>query len=79
MKRSPFQCGEYGGEWVDAESRLDRVKTFDVGECRAALKLATGLQKTVRLAIERRLRRLEWIAAEQKVVDKAVRKTRRQR
>lgn len=41
-----------------AADRLQRVQYFTPDECRAALKL-TNLQKTVRVAIERRLRRLE--------------------
>jgi hypothetical protein len=55
VKDSPFKCTY--GYWVDAESRLACVKDFDAAQCRAALKVY-GLQKSVRLAIERRLRKL---------------------
>ncbi len=60
MKDNPFR-GTYG-YWVDAESRLDCVKNFNAAECQAALKVY-GLQKTVRIAIERRLRKLAKEAA----------------
>ena len=56
MKDSPFKATY--GYWVDAESRLDCVKSFNVAECHAALKVY-GLQKTVSLAIERRLRKVK--------------------
>lgn len=51
---NPFSTGD--GDYIDAESRLEKVKDFNAEQCHAALKLA--IQKTVRLAIERRLRRL---------------------
>ena len=59
--KNPFFASRYFGHdsfYVDAESRLDKVKSFTAAECRAALKL-TDLQKAVRLAIERRLKRLK--------------------
>jgi len=65
VNRDPFYVGRFSGHdsfTVDAQGRLDAVKQFTAAECRAALKL-TGLQKTVRLAVERRLRRLEKTAA----------------
>lgn len=42
---------------TSAEDRIRRVAEFGIRECRAALKLS-GLQKTVRIAIERRLRKV---------------------
>ena len=42
---------------VDVATRLERVKRFDADQCERALKV-DGLQKTVRTAIERRLRQL---------------------
>lgn len=42
----------------DVESRLAKVKDFDAETCARALKLP-NLQKTVRVAIERRLRKLQ--------------------
>lgn len=56
MKRNPnpFFAGRYFGLdsfYVDAASRLDKLKGFSAAECRAALKLP-DLQKAVRLAIE---------------------------
>ena len=59
-KRSPFYAGTYDGhecEDMDVQSRLDRVARFNVATCRRALRVY-GLQKTVRTAIERRLRKL---------------------
>ncbi len=53
---NPFATSD-GMEYVDATSRLERVKEFSAEECLAALEL-TGLQKTVRAAVERRLRKL---------------------
>jgi hypothetical protein len=61
VKRDPFFVGVFFGHaafTVDAESRLENVKSFTAAECRAALKL-TDLQKAVRLALERRLKRLK--------------------
>lgn len=53
-----------GLAWVDAESRLEAVKRFSIFQCRDALKVR-NLQKTVRIAIERRIRKLqEKIAAD---------------
>lgn len=58
---NPFETGQtYRGiplQHMDAQDRIDLVREFDVRQCRAALEVA-GLQKTVRQAIERRLRRL---------------------
>ena len=42
---------------VTVDDRLDMVKKFNVAQCRAALKLPY-IQKTVRKALERRLRKL---------------------
>jgi hypothetical protein len=46
--------------WIhcDVESRLALVRTFNKEQCNAALAL-TDMQKTVRVACERRLRKLE--------------------
>jgi hypothetical protein len=58
---NPFYAGTfYGGPTyhVDATSRIERVARFDTGQCWRALRVP-GLQKTVRTAIERRLRKLE--------------------
>lgn len=42
---------------IHTEGMIERVKTFDAGQCEIALALK-GLQKTVRGAVERRLRKL---------------------
>jgi len=55
---NPFSSNEGKTEWIDGDSRLYCVKTFSIEECKAALELA-DLQKSVRLAIERRIRKLE--------------------
>ena len=58
---NPFETGQvYNGhrlQTCDAQDRITCVKEFDADQCRAALTLP-GLQKTVRIAIERRLRAL---------------------
>lgn len=54
---NPFKNEFHGGYAVDVQSRLDCVRQFDLVECRAALKLP-DLQKTVRVAVERRIRKL---------------------
>lgn len=63
-EQNPFVSGvtEFGGRrWptqaMDVGSRLDALKTFNQEECRAALRLP--VQKTVRAALERRLRKLD--------------------
>jgi N-acetylmuramic acid 6-phosphate (MurNAc-6-P) etherase len=58
--KNPFRCPsvyQKNAEHVDATSRLELVKAFSEEQCRAALEVK-DLQKTVRIAIERRLRRL---------------------
>jgi hypothetical protein len=57
--RNPFEVDVCGtkAESVDVGSRLYAVKSFSKNDCRAALKLP-DLQKTVRMAIERRLKRM---------------------
>jgi hypothetical protein len=57
---NPFGSFKYGhySEWFDAQSRLDRVKEFNLPQLAAALEVP-GLQKTVRTAIERRMKRLQ--------------------
>ncbi|MCC5809909.1 MAG: hypothetical protein JJU06_06000 [Ectothiorhodospiraceae bacterium] len=60
-EKNPFFAGEYSGMQtyhVDAASRLDAAKRFNLEECRAALQVK-GLQKTVATALERRIRKLE--------------------
>jgi len=60
-KRSPFYAGTYGGhecEVIDVQSRLEHVARFNAATCRHALKTVKHLQKSVRTAIERRLRKL---------------------
>lgn len=57
--RNPFLCPVLGPsvEAIDVASRIEIVKELDAEECHAALKVP-GLQKIVRQAVERRLRRL---------------------
>lgn len=60
-KRSPFYAGTYAGsdfEDVDASSRISRAAQFDRKTCKRALRVPR-LQKTVRAAIERRIRQLD--------------------
>lgn len=57
--KNPFMvnlCG-HACQTIDSTDRIRMVKQFTVSQCHAALKL-DGLQKTVRQAIERRLRQL---------------------
>jgi len=59
--KNPFITSRVHGvhmQAADVESRLDKVKGFSPDQLRAALRVE-GLQSTVRLAIERRLRKLE--------------------
>jgi len=53
---NPFSCGM--GAWTDERTRLEKVKTFDLPQLRAAL-LVHGLQGTVRFQIEKRIKKLE--------------------
>ncbi len=59
---NPFETGQiYNGhrlQHCDAHDRITCVKEFDLAKCRAALALP-DLQKTVRVAVERRLRALQ--------------------
>lgn len=58
--KDPFfvrRFADVDSSWIDADSRIEAVKNFSAQQCRDALKLS-DLQKTVRLAIERRLRQL---------------------
>jgi hypothetical protein len=61
-RRNPFITGTHAGigdvQACDTESRIDMVRNFSAEQCRAALKLRY-LQKTVRVALDRRLRALE--------------------
>lgn len=54
--------GEATVQAVDAESRLHMVKSFELWQCHAALKVP-GLQLTVQNAIERRIRQIKRQAA----------------
>lgn len=55
--RNPFliDAPDWGGdayqEWVDATSRIERVRSFNAEECRWAIALR-GVQTTVRQAAE---------------------------
>lgn len=53
---NPFRTEN--GEYVDADSRIEAVKRFSAEQVQVALNLP-NLQKTVRIAIERRLKQLE--------------------
>jgi len=58
--KNPFMvniCGQVC-QTVDSTDRIRMVKQFTATQCHAALKLH-GLQKTVRQALERRLRQLD--------------------
>lgn len=64
MKKSPnlnpFFAGSYNGHdcyHLAADARMRAVEAFDLAQCRAALEIEP-LQKTVRQAIERRMRKL---------------------
>lgn len=64
-EQNPFFSGYFDDQPtfdMDVNSRLDRVKTFDQAQCERALEME-HLQKTVRTAVERRLRRLQKEAA----------------
>lgn len=57
-KISPWQVKTApSSAWISAEDRMRAVRRMDMAELRAALAWP-GTQKTVRLAIERRLRKL---------------------
>ena len=58
---NPFFFANLGGHptyHVNADDRLSVVRGFDLAQCRAALTLP-DLQRTVRVAVERRKRALE--------------------
>lgn len=63
QSKNPFQAKGLPGfglehiETVDAQSRLEEVRTFNVGQLRAVIAMPR-LQKTVKQAAERRLRKL---------------------
>lgn len=59
-RTNPFFAWIYDGGPAydfDAVSRIERVARFNTDQCRRALHVR-GLQKTVRTAVERRLRKL---------------------
>lgn len=60
-KDHPFYSGTYNGNdcyCMTAEDRVNRVSQLDLDTCRRALQLS-GLQSTVRSALERRVRKLD--------------------
>jgi len=57
MSTNPFSSNGGKTAWIDGDSRLYCVKKFSLEECKAALELS-DLQKAVRIAIERRIRKL---------------------
>ena len=60
-KDHPFYSGTYNGHdcyCMTVDDRINRVAAFDLPACRAALALPS-LQRTVKAAIERRMRKLE--------------------
>lgn len=61
MNRNPFFVKTYGDfdcYHTSADDRVRAVAGFDLAQCRAALEV-DGLQKSVRLAIGRRMRKLQ--------------------
>jgi hypothetical protein len=59
--RDPFYSGSHAGQhyfYVSAADRAARVGALDLEQCRRALAM-DDLQKSVRTAVERRLRQLE--------------------
>lgn len=60
-KDHPFYSGTYNGNdcyCMTADDRSRRVAAFDLPACHAALEVP-GLQGTVKVAIERRIRKLQ--------------------
>lgn len=59
---NPFESSEmvwgHYPQAVDAESRMSMIKSFDADQLRKVLALP-GVQKSARLAAERRLKKLE--------------------
>lgn len=55
---NPFASMDGHAMAIDAATRLDMVRDFNLEECRAALHVR-GLQKTVEKKIQARIRRLE--------------------
>ena len=61
MSTNPFYGGTYYGRdtyHISADCRLRALKDFTLEQCQAALE-RTDLQKTVRTALERRIRKLQ--------------------
>lgn len=59
--QNPFYSGTYNGRdcfCMCADDRVQRVAEFDLVQCEAALQVS-GLQSTVKQAIQRRIRKLE--------------------
>jgi hypothetical protein len=57
---NPFKASKYGNVqtyYMGSDDRIRHVKEFGLKECEVALRLR-GLQKTVRRAIEIRVRKL---------------------
>lgn len=64
---NPFETGQVTPrgirlQYSSADERIARVREFTADQCRAALALP-DLQKTVRAAIERRLKKLRGTTA----------------
>ena len=65
MSANPFYSGTYYGRdtyHMSADCRLRALKGVTLEQCQAALE-RTDLQKTVRTALERRIRKLQQEAA----------------
>lgn len=65
MSTNPFYSGTYYGRdtyHLTADCRLRALQDFTLEQCHAALELPV-LQKTVRTALERRIRKLQQEAA----------------
>jgi len=54
---NPFSDDGGKTAWIDGDSRLYCVKNFSLEQCYAALEMR-DLQKSVRLAVKRRIRKL---------------------
>ncbi len=60
-QQNPFYAGNYNGHdvyTITTEDRIQIVRTFSREQCEAALQV-TGLQTTVKRAIEVRMRKLD--------------------
>jgi len=67
-EKHPFYCGSIKGSPffdLSAADRIYKVKSFDMQQCIAAIELPEILQKTVRQAIQRRMKQLREANSEQ--------------